>query len=139
MHIGRRSRGLGRDGGRGTWDRRAGLNGIVASVNRVLLLGIVDKEPELRFTPNGEANCLLTISTTVAGEIHRHRVHCQGRLGEAAGVHLHRGNMVYVEGRLRMHRWQDRHGQDHRRLEILGSDVEAVDPPSPLFDKLKGR
>ncbi|MDB5801764.1 MAG: ssb [Rhodocyclales bacterium] len=121
----------------------------MASVNKVILVGNLGKDPETRYAPSGDAICNVTIATTdswkdkATGEKKEqtewHRVMFFGKLAEIAGQYLRKGRPVYVEGSLRTRKWQDKDGQDRYTTEIradvmqmLGSRDEAVpDSASP--------
>ena len=100
----------------------------MASVNKVIVLGNLGRDPELRYTPNGAAVCNVSIATTRnwkskdSGERQEetewHRVVFYDRLAEIAGEYLKKGRPVYVEGRLKTRRWQDKDGKDNYTTEI---------------------
>ena len=92
----------------------------MASINRATIIGNVGRDPELRYTPSGAAICNLTIATSrswkdktsgeKAEETEWHRVVFYDRLAEIAGEYLKKGRSVYVEGRLKTRKWQDKEG-----------------------------
>ena len=102
----------------------------MASVNKVILMGNLGRDPETRFTANGAAVCNLRIATTrswkdkASGERREetewHSVVLYDRLAEIAGEYLRKGRPVYVEGRLQTRKWQDKEGQDRYTTEIVG-------------------
>jgi single-strand DNA-binding protein len=100
----------------------------MASVNKVILVGNLGKDPETRYTADGAAITNITLATTdswkdkATGERKEqtewHRVAFFGRLAEIAGEYLKKGRSVYVEGRLRTRKWQDKEGQDRYTTEV---------------------
>ena len=91
-------------------------------VNKVILVGNLGKDPEVRYSPNGSAVANCTLATTeswkdkTSGEKQEktewHRVVFFGRLAEIAGEYLKKGSQIYVEGRLQTRKWQDKEGKD---------------------------
>lgn len=107
-------------------------------VNKVILIGNLGKEPEVRFTPSGVAVANFTMATSESwkdkqsGEnVERtewHRVVMFQRLAEIAGEYLHKGSKVYIEGRLQTRKWQDKTtGQDRYTTEILADNMQMLD------------
>ena len=107
-------------------------------VNKVILIGNLGKEPEVRFTPNGVAVANFTMATSESwkdkqtGEnVERtewHRVVMFQRLAEIAGEYLHKGSKVYIEGRLQTRKWQDKtSGQDRYTTEIIADNLQMLD------------
>jgi len=106
-------------------------------VNKVILIGNVGNDPEMRYTANGGAVCNLSVATTdswrdkQSGENQErtewHRVVMFGKLGEIAGEYLRKGSKVYIEGRLQTRKWQDKSGQDRYTTEIVGNDMQMLD------------
>jgi len=90
----------------------------MASVNRVILIGNLGRDPELRYTPSGAAVANFTIATTDTwtkdGEKQSHtewhRIVAWGKLAEVCGEYLAKGKQVYIEGRIRTNEWEDRDG-----------------------------
>lgn len=116
----------------------------MASVNKVILIGNLGKDPETRYLPSGEAVTNITMATTeswkdkASGEKQEHtewhRVSFFGRIAEVAGEYLKKGSPCYIEGRIRTRKWQDKEGQDRYtteiladRLQLLGSRGESQD------------
>lgn len=108
------------------------------SVNKVILIGNLGRDPEIRYTPNGLAVANLTIATTEAwkdkqsGENQErtewHRVALYSRLAEIAGEYLRKGSKVYLEGRLQTRKWQDKNtGQDRYTTEIIADSLQMLD------------
>ncbi|WP_092483944.1 single-stranded DNA-binding protein [Candidatus Ichthyocystis hellenicum] len=108
----------------------------MASMNKVMLIGHLAADPELRFTSNGDpvANIRLATSSSwkdkATGEKKEqtewHRVIFFGRLAEIAGEYLKKGKMVYIEGRLQTRKWQDQSGQDRYTTEIVASEMNML-------------
>src|SRR5256885_16587907 len=100
----------------------------MASVNKVIIIGNLGRDPETRYMPDGGAITNISIATTdkwkdKAGEMQEktewHRVAFFGKLAEIAGEYLKKGSQVYVEGRLQTRKWQDKDGQDKYTTEIV--------------------
>jgi len=108
----------------------------VASVNKVIIIGNLGKDPEIRYMPSGEAVANITLATTdtwkdkATGEKKEatewHRVVFFGRLAEVIGQYLKKGKQVYVEGALRTRKWQDKDGQDRYTTEIIGNELKML-------------
>jgi single-strand DNA-binding protein len=108
----------------------------MASVNKVILVGNLGRDPETRYMPNGEAVTNVTIATTETwkdrntGERQEktewHRVTFYRRLAEIAGEYLKKGSQVYVEGRLETRKWTDKEGKDRYTTEIIASEMKML-------------
>ena len=108
----------------------------MASVNKVILIGNLGRDPEVRYTPNGSAVCNLGIATTrnwkskESGERQEetewHRVVLFDRLAEIAGEYLKKGRPVYIEGRLRTRKWTDKDGVEKYTTEIYGETMQLL-------------
>lgn len=108
----------------------------MASVNKVILIGNLGRDPETRYMPNGEAVTNVTIATTESwkdrnsGERQEktewHRVTFYRRLAEIAGEYLKKGSQVYVEGRLETRKWTDKEGKDRYTTEIIASEMRML-------------
>jgi len=108
----------------------------MASVNKVILVGNLGRDPETRYMPDGTALCNLSLATTYGWkdktsgerkeETEWHRVTLRGRLAEVAGQYLKKGSPAYVEGRLRTRKWQDKEGQDRYTTEIVGETLQLL-------------
>jgi single-strand DNA-binding protein len=107
----------------------------MASVNKVIVLGNLGRDPETRYTADGAAITNVSIATTrrykdASGqqqeETEWHRVAFFGRLAEIAGEYLKKGRPVYVEGRLRTRKWQDKDGQDRYTTEIVAENMQLL-------------
>jgi single-strand DNA-binding protein len=108
----------------------------MASVNKVILVGNLGKDPETRYMPNGDQVTNITIATSEtwkdknSGEQKEatewHRVVFFRRLAEIAGQYLKKGSQVYVEGRLRTRKWQGQDGQDRYTTEIHADEMKML-------------
>jgi single-strand DNA-binding protein len=108
----------------------------MASVNKVIVVGNLGKDPETRYSPNGGAICNVRIATTrnwkdkATGEKKEetewHSVVFYDRLAEIAGEYLKKGRPVYVEGRLKTRKWQDKEGQDRYTTEIIAQEMQLL-------------
>jgi len=104
-------------------------------VNKVILIGNLGQDPEIRYMPNGNAVANLTIATSESwkdrntGQLQEktewHRVVIFGKLAEIAGEYLRKGSQVYFEGKLQTRKWQDQQGQDRYTTEIV-VDINGV-------------
>jgi len=105
-------------------------------VNKVILVGNLGKDPEVRYSPNGSAVANCTLATTeswkdkTSGEKQEktewHRVVFFGRLAEIAGEYLKKGSQIYVEGRLQTRKWQDKEGKDRYTTEIVANEMQML-------------
>jgi len=108
----------------------------MASVNKVILIGNLGRDPETRFAPSGSAICNVRIATTrnwrdkASGEKREetewHSVVFYDRLAEIAGEYLKKGRPVYVEGRLKTRKWQDKEGHDRYTTEIIADAMQLL-------------
>lgn len=106
-------------------------------INKVILIGNLGAEPELRYMPSGGAVVNLSLATSESWKDKEtgqpqektewHRVVFFGRLAEIAGEYLHKGSKLYVEGRLQTRKWQDQNGQDRYTTEIICNDMQMLD------------
>jgi len=107
-------------------------------INKVILIGNLGSDPEVRYMPSGSAVANLSVATSEAwkdkqtGEQHDrtewHRVVLFSRLAEIAGEYLRKGSKVYIEGRLQTRKWQDKNtGQDKYTTEIIANDMQMLD------------
>ena len=121
------------------------------SINKVILIGNLGRDPEVRYTPNGLAVANITIATTevwkdkTSGENQErtewHRIVMYSRLAEIAGEYVRKGSKVFIEGRLQTRKWQDKNtGQDRYTTEIVADSMQMLDnkagggsnSPSPM-------
>lgn len=108
----------------------------MASVNKVILIGNLGRDPEVRYTPNGSAVCNVSLATTRnwkskdSGERQEetewHRVVFFDRLAEIAGEYLKKGRPVYVEGRLKTRKWTDKDGVEKYTTEIFADQMQLL-------------
>jgi len=107
------------------------------SVNKVVLVGNLGKDPEMRYTQNGGAVANFSIATTESwknkqtGEYENksewHNIVVFGKFGEMVGQYLKKGAKVYVEGKLQTNKWQGQDGQDRYKTEIIANDIQMLD------------
>jgi len=105
-------------------------------INKVILVGNLGQDPEVRFMPNGGAVANITIATSESwrdkqtGEQKErtewHRVVLFGKLAEVAGEYLRKGSQVYIEGQLQTRKWQDQNGQDRYSTEVVVQGFNGV-------------
>jgi single-strand DNA-binding protein len=108
----------------------------MASVNRVILVGNLGADPEVRYLPSGDAIANIRLATTdrykdkASGEMKEatewHRVSFFGRLAEIVSEYLKKGSSVYIEGRLRTRKWQGQDGQDRYTTEIVADQMQML-------------
>ncbi|UUZ61995.1 single-stranded DNA-binding protein [Polaromonas sp. P1-6] len=108
----------------------------MASVNKVIIVGNLGRDPEMRSFPSGDQVANVTIATTdrykdkATGEMKEitewHRVSFFGRLAEIAGQYLRKGSQVYVEGSLRTRKWTDKDGQEKYSTEIRADQMQML-------------
>jgi single-strand DNA-binding protein len=106
-------------------------------VNKVILIGNLGKDPEVRYMPSGSAVTNVTLATSESwkdkqsGEQQErtewHNVVFFNRLAEIAGEYLKKGSKVYVEGSLRTRKWQDKEGKDRYTTEIVAGEMQMLD------------
>jgi single-strand DNA-binding protein len=116
----------------------------MASVNKVILVGNLGKDPESRYMPNGDAVVNITLATTdswkdkQSGEKKEatewHRVVFFGKLAEIAGQYLKKGRQVYIEGALKTRKWQDKEGQDRYTTEIVANEMKMLGSREGMSD-----
>ncbi len=108
----------------------------MASVNKVIIVGNLGKDPEVRYMPSGEAVTNVTVATTdtwkdkSSGEKREatewHRIVFFRKLAEIAGQYLKKGSQVYIEGSLKTRKWQDKDGQDRYTTEIVADTMQML-------------
>jgi single-strand DNA-binding protein len=106
-------------------------------INKVILIGNLGSDPEVKFMPSGDAVATLSLATSESwkdkntGEqvekTEWHRVVMFKRLAEIAGEYLKKGSKVYIEGRLQTRKWQGQDGQDRYTTEIVANDLQMLD------------
>jgi single-strand DNA-binding protein len=107
----------------------------MASVNKVILIGNLGRDPEVRYLPSGDAVANFSIATTEkwkdkSGEMQEqtewHRISFFGRQAEICGEYLKKGSSVYVEGRLQTRKWTDKEGHERTTTEIRGDRMQML-------------
>lgn len=107
------------------------------SLNKVMLIGNLGADPEIRYTANGTAVANIRVATAEnrknrEGEWEEktewHRVTLYSRQAEIAKDYLHKGSKVYIEGRIETRSWDDQSGQKHYATEVVANDVLLLDP-----------
>ncbi len=108
----------------------------MASVNKVIIIGNLGKDPEVRYMPSGSAICTITVATSrqwkdkTSGERQEetewHRVTFFERMAEIAGEYLKKGRPVYVEGRLKTRKYTDKDGVEKYSTEIVATDMQLL-------------
>jgi len=108
----------------------------MASVNKVILMGNLGRDPEVRYSPDGAAVCNVSIATTSSWkdknsgerreETEWHRVVFYNRLAEIAGEYLKKGRPVYVEGRIKTRKWQNKEGVDQYTTEVVADNMQLL-------------
>ena len=128
----------------------------MASLNKVHLIGNAGRDPELRYTPSGSAICNISLATSRSWkdktssekveETEWHRVVFYDKLAEIVGEYVKKGKTLYVEGRLKTRKWQDKEGRDvytteviAEQMQLLGGREEAAAPPAPARSAPPGR
>jgi single-strand DNA-binding protein len=105
-------------------------------VNKVILVGNLGKDPEIRYMPNGNAVANLTLATSESWKDKQtgdqqektewHRIVMFRRLAEIAGEYLKKGSQVYIEGKLQTRKWQDNSGNDRYTTEIVANEMQML-------------
>ena len=107
----------------------------MAGVNKVILVGHLGRDPELRYTQNGQAVANFSLATTESyakrdGEredrTEWHRIVAWGRLAEICAEYLSKGRQVYIEGRIQTREWEDREGEKRRTTEIVAREMQML-------------
>ena len=108
----------------------------MASVNKVIIIGNLGRDPELRYNPSGVAFCTLSLATTRSWknresgekqeETEWHRVVFNDKLAEIVGQYCKKGRPLYVEGRLRTRKWTDKEGKEVYTTEIIASEMQLL-------------
>jgi single-strand DNA-binding protein len=108
----------------------------MSSVNKFICVGRAGRDPEVRYFPNGDAVSNVTLATSrqwkdknsgeKKEETEWHRIVFMGRLGEIAGQYIKKGSLVYVEGRLRTRKWQDKDGKDVYTTECVAEQLQLL-------------
>jgi single-strand DNA-binding protein len=105
------------------------------SVNRVILLGRLGKDPEVKYAASGTAVCRFSLATNEsfknkAGERQErtewHSVICFGKLAEVCGQYLCKAKLCYIEGSIRSRKWQDQNGEERKSFDIIASQMRML-------------
>lgn len=109
----------------------------MAGVNKVIIVGNLGRDPEVRYNPSGDAWCTLSVATSRSWkdkntgerkeESEWHRCVLSGRLAEVAGEYLKSGSKAYFEGRLKTRKWTDKEGRDNYTTEIIVENMTLLD------------
>lgn len=107
----------------------------MASVNKVILVGNLGRDPEMRYMPSGDAIASFSVATTDTWKDKNgqkqertewHRISMFGKLAEIAGEYLKKGSSVYVEGRLQTRKWQDKEGNERQTTEVVADRMQML-------------
>ena len=106
-------------------------------VNKVILIGNLGQDPEVKYMPNGNAVTNITVATSESwkdkntgeqvSKTEWHRVVFFRRLAEIVGEYLKKGSKIYIEGKLQTRKWQDKQGADHYMTEIIANEMQMLD------------
>ena len=106
-------------------------------VNKVILIGNLGKDPEVRFLPSGSAVCNFSVATSESWKDKQtgqkqektewHNISMFGKLAEIAGEYLRKGSKVYIEGSIQTRKWQDKDGNDRYTTDIKARDMQMLD------------
>lgn len=117
----------------------------MASVNKAIIVGNVGKDPENRFMADGKAVCNFSVATTETWKdknsghkkeaVEWHRITAYGRTAEVCAEYLKKGSAVYVEGKIKTRKWQDKEGQDRYTTEIIADNMVMLGGKSMNTDK----
>ena len=109
----------------------------MAGVNKVIIIGNLGNDPEVRYSANGSAIANISVATSESWtdknsgdkqeKTEWHRIVMFNRLGEIAGEYLRKGSKVYIEGKLQTRKWQDQSGQDRYTTEIVANTMQMLD------------
>jgi single-strand DNA-binding protein len=107
----------------------------MASVNKVILVGNLGRDPEMRYMPSGDALASFSIATTDSWKDKNgqkqertewHRISMFGKQAEIAGEYLKKGSSVYIEGRLQTRKWQDKEGNERQTTEVVADRMQML-------------
>jgi len=113
--------------------------GIMAGINKVILIGRLGADPEIRYTNSGMSVANFSLATSTnwvnkSGEREErtdwHKIVAFGRLGEICGEYLNKGKQVYVEGRLQTRSWEDKDGNKRKTTEVVALQLQMLGAPS---------
>lgn len=118
------------------------------TLNKVILIGRVGADPEVRYMPNGNAVANVRLATNdgykdkATGQMQEstewHRVVSFGKLAEIVGQYVQKGKLIYVEGRIRTNKWQDQSGQDRYTTEIIANEMQLLGSNGPRDEANEG-
>ena len=118
-------------------------------INKVILIGNLGQDPDVKYMPNGGAVANVTVATSESwkdkntGEMQErtewHRVVFFRRLAEIAGEYLKKGSKVYIEGKLQTRKWQDQQGNDRYTTEIIANEMQMLDSRGGGGGGVRGR
>lgn len=112
----------------------------MASINKVILIGNLGKDPEMRYTANGSAVANFSVATTdkwtdKSGEkveqTEWHKIVAFGRIAEICGEYLTKGRSVYIEGKLQTRKWEDRDGNERYTTEVVAREMKMLGGKGP--------
>ncbi|MGJ3499900.1 Helix-destabilizing protein (plasmid) [Piscirickettsia salmonis] len=111
-------------------------------VNKVIIVGNLGRDPEMRYMQSGDAIANITVATSESWKDRNtgqqqentewHRIVLFRRLGELAGEYLRKGSQVYIEGKLKTNKWQDQSGQDRYTTEIIADNMQFLGGKNPV-------
>jgi single-strand DNA-binding protein len=116
----------------------------MASFNKIIIVGYLGRDPELKYTPQGTAICDFSVATTErrkdkSGDMQEvttwFRVSLFGRQAEVASQYLTKGRQVYVEGQLSQRDWTDKDGNTRTSLEVRGNEIQFLSPASETVEQ----
>lgn len=117
-------------------------------INKTILVGNLGNDPEVRYMPSGSAVTNFTVATNESWKDKQtgeqrdrtewHKVACFNRLAEIAGEYLRKGSQVYIEGKLRTRKWQDREGNDRYTTEIVADEMQMLGTRGPVAPRQQG-
>ncbi len=114
----------------------------MAGVNKVIIIGRLGADPELKTTPSGQSVCVINVATSEAWvkdgkkeeRTEWHRITLWARLAELASKYLKKGRQVFIEGRLQTRSWQDPQGQKRYATEIIATNMQFLESASSRSD-----
>lgn len=116
---------------------------MAGGINKVILIGNLGADPEVRYTQGGQAVCNFNIATSESwvdrsGDKQErtewHRIVVWGKLGEICGEYLSKGRQIYMEGRLQTRQWEDRDGNKRYTTEVVARDVQFLGSGNKMMD-----
>jgi len=105
-------------------------------INKVIIVGTLGRDPEVKYLASGDAVCNLSVATSESWKDKKtgkkvektewHKIILFKRLAEIAGEYLSKGSSVYIEGKLQTRKWQDKNGKDHYSTEIIAGELQML-------------